>query len=130
MINLLRTTFLLAIISITNISYSQTKVTPQEFMVGTFKYCNVDGATIVMTKKKAVETIVDARGEVVVVTSKIKWLDENRYQVTFVKVKGKSHIKKGIVVIVYVKEINDDEAEVAFTFSTGQKTGDCFKKLK
>lgn len=127
--NTIKLIFALAILFSANSSFAQDDVTPQEFMIGTFQYCENYPAAIVMKRKKAVETIMDPRTGKVVVTSKIKWLDENKYELTFVKVKGETNLEKGIVVIVYIKEIKGDEVQVAFTFNDGTKLSNCFKKI-
>jgi len=121
--------FALAILFSTGNAFSQDDVKPKEYMIGTFKYCEDAPATIVIKKKKAVETIMDPRTGKVVVTSKIKWLEDNKYELTFVKVKGETNLKKGITVIVYIKEIVGDEVQVAFTFDDGMKLSNCFRKI-
>jgi hypothetical protein len=103
--------------------------TEKEFIIGTFEYCKEESnSLVVIGKKKVVETISGPGGDVVI-TSKIKWIADNKYQLTISKVKGGSNLTKGYAVIVFVKEIKDGKVEVTFTFSDGQKMSDCFQKV-
>lgn len=116
--------FTLSIISSTG--YSQNF---KEFMLGDFLYCDDQhGGTVTYKAKSAVEEYELDKGPVQI-ESKIKWLTENSYQVTAVKIKGNCPFQVGTTFVVTLLSIKDNKVVYKYTFPNGFEDVSCFQKI-